>query len=447
MLCTVHTYIQCRFHARPTSPHLRPLSPQNRKRHAALDALANLSLKNWAGFTEVQRQAICSSLTQNFVKHWRAFTPPSSPPSSSTTTATAAPTGSPAGASGGGGAAELKVLASTTRGLACAINKSGVSPVLEPYLARVVHALNHLVQPAGEGERAAAAAAAARGVGGSAGGGSRSTSGSRSRSRSSRGIGGYRGSGGVSPTRSSASASLSDPRARVRLQALTLLESIAVKDAKSLYQHWALFFSPYVPGFPTGAAVASGVSSEGTGSNNPVLPAGLVSILENGVAPQERAAAAGAVAALVKNAPLRKWMLLLPPPPQPPPRPPPPGTATTSAGGGGVGIGERVESMMLHLHHSLVVCLAREEVFDPLREAFHFVSGAVERVFGERACVYYISIRYICVVIFAVCMGSKYDTKCRGRKSFIGFVGAFFFLCVFVSMLDSLTGMAALHKN
>lgn len=251
------------------------------------------------------------------------------------------------------------MLASTTRGLACAINKSGVSPVLEPYLARVVHALNHLVQPAGDEERAAAAA---RGVSGSVGGGSRSTSGSRSRSRSSRGLSGYGGIGsgggggssGVSPTRSSASASLSDPRARVRLQALTLLESIAAKDPKSLYQHWALFLSPYVPGFARGATLASGVLTEGTGNNNPVHPAGLVSILENDDAPQVRAAAAAAATSLVKNAPLRKWMLLLPPPPS--------GTAATSAGGSGVGIGERVESMMLHLHHSLVDCLVREKV-------------------------------------------------------------------------------------
>ncbi|CAN0321606.1 unnamed protein product [Pylaiella littoralis] len=326
-------------------------------KHAALDALANLSLKNWAGCTEPQRQAVCSSLTKNFVKHWRVFTPSSSSSSSSTTIAAVE---SPAGASSGGAAA-LKVLASTTRGLACAINKSGVSPVIEPYLARVVHALNHLVQPAGEGERAATAAAAARGVSGSGGGGSRSTSGSRSRGRSSIGLGGYggsgggSGSGGVSPTRSSASASLADPRARVRLQALTLLESIAVKDAKSLYQHWALFFSPCVPGFASGATAASGLSKEGAGSNNPVLPAGLVSILENDDAPQVRAAAAAAAASLVKNAPLRKWMLLLPPPT------PPSGIATTSAGGSGVGIGERVESMMLHLHRSLVSCLAREK--------------------------------------------------------------------------------------
>ncbi|CAM9915143.1 unnamed protein product, partial [Laminaria digitata] len=42
-------------------------------RHAALDALSNLCLKNWAGFTELQRQAVCSSLAQNFVAHWRSF--------------------------------------------------------------------------------------------------------------------------------------------------------------------------------------------------------------------------------------------------------------------------------------------------------------------------------------------------------------------------------------
>lgn len=243
--------------------------------------------------------------------------------------------------------------------------------MLEPYLTRVVHALNHLVQPAEGTEKAAAAA---RGVGGGAGGGSRSTSGSRSRSRSSRGFGGHggggggRGSGGLSPMRSAAAAaSLSDPRARVRLQALTLLESMAAKDAKGLYPHWVLFFAPNVPGVANGgggggggdgggsdaAAAAMGVQS---GGSNPVLPAGLLSILEDDDAPQVRAAAAGAAASLVKNAPLRKWMLLLPPPT------PSSGAGTASAGGGVGGIGERVESMMLRFHRSLVGCLAREKV-------------------------------------------------------------------------------------
>lgn len=232
--------------------------------------------------------------------------------------------------------------------------------MLEPYLARVVHALNHLVQPAGEGEKLAAARRGTSGNSGGGGGGSRSTSGSRS--RSSRGFGGQTGSGGsggLSPTRSSASASLADPRARVRLQALTLLESMAAKDAKSLYPHWALFFAPYVPGVSNGeaaslASLSSGVAtSGGRGNGDPVLPAGLASILENDDAPQVRAAAAGAAASLVKNAPLRKWMLLLP-------APTPQGTAATSGGGGG--IGERVESMMLRLHRSLADCLAREKV-------------------------------------------------------------------------------------
>eukprot|EP00903_Cladosiphon_okamuranus_P013629 g12693.t1 len=325
-------------------------------KHAALDALTNLSLKNWPGFTETQRQAVCSCLTRNFVEHWRAF-PSSSPPDAAAVSSAA---------TGGGAAAERKVLASATRGLACAVSKSAAAAVLGPYLARVVHALNHLVQPA---EGAEKAAAAAQGFSGG-GGGSRSTSGSRSWSRSSRGFGGHGGSGGggggggggsgsgMSPTRSSASASLSDPRARVRLQALTLLESMAAKDAKSLYPHWALFLPPYVPGVANGgggggdAAAVSGVPS---GGSNPVLPAGLLTILEDDDAPQVRAAAAGAAASLVKNAPLRKWMLLLQPPTLSP------GTATASAGGGVVGIGERVESMMLRLHQSLVGCLAREK--------------------------------------------------------------------------------------
>ena len=349
-------------------------------RHAALDALANLSLKNWPGFTEPQRQAVCSCLTQNFVKHWRALSSSSPPPRAAAPASIAAAAAGSSAANGGGGAAERKVLASATRGLACAVSKSGATAVLDPYLARVVHALNHLVQPAEGAEKAAAAAA--RGAAG--GGGSRSTSGSRSRSRSSRGFGGHvgsggggGGSGGVSPTRSSASASLSDPRARVRLQAVTLLESMAAKDAKSLYPHWVLFFAPYVPGAPNGGsgindaapaapapapAAPSGVQS---GGSNPVLPAGLLTILEDDDAPQVRAAAAGAAASLVKNAPLRKWMLLLPPPTSSA------GTTTASAGGGMVGIGERVESMMLRLHRSLVGCLAREKVHTVcLQEAF-----------------------------------------------------------------------------
>lgn len=198
-------------------------------RHAALDALSNLCLKNWTGFTEAQRQEVCSSLTRNFVAHWRTFAStalPSSDAAASATFSSQAP-------------AERKVLASATRGLACAVGKGGVSSVLEPYLARVVHALNHLVQPAGDAEKAAVATAAARGGGGG------SNSGSRSRSRG-RGFG--HGGGGASPTRwSGSSSSLADPRARVRLQALTLLEAIAAKNAKSLYPHWALFFAPCGP--------------------------------------------------------------------------------------------------------------------------------------------------------------------------------------------------------
>eukprot|EP00752_Nemacystus_decipiens_P015738 g14050.t1 len=339
-------------------------------KHAALDALANLSLKNWPGFTEQQRQAVCSCLTQNFVKHWRAFSPCPPTRAAAPASATTAPTAIavPSAITGGGGVAERKVLASATRGLGCAVSKSGAAAVLEPYLARVVHALNHLVQPA---EGAEKAAAAARGTAG--GGGSSSTSGSRSRSRSSKGFGGHVGGGGgggggggsgscgVSPTRSSASASLSDPRARVRLQALTLLESMAAKDAKSLHPHWVLFFAPYAPGTAHGGSgrgdETAAASDVQPGGSNPVLPAGLLSILENDYAPQVRAAAAGAAASLVKNAPLRKWMLLLPPPASSA------GTATLSGGGGGgmVGIGERVESMMVRLHRSLVGCLAREK--------------------------------------------------------------------------------------
>ncbi|CBJ28390.1 hypothetical protein Esi_0104_0093 [Ectocarpus siliculosus] len=170
-------------------------------RHAALDALANLCLKNWAGFAEQQRQAICSCLTRNFVAHW----------------------------------------------------------------------------------------------------------------------------------------------ARVRLQALALLESMAAKDAKSMYPHWALFFAPYVPGAVSGGGACGGdaaaatpgeVSEGGGGSTRPVvLPAGLVSIMESDHAPQV--------------SPLRKWMMLA--------------AATRGGGGGGGGIGERVESMMLRLHRSLVLCLAQEK--------------------------------------------------------------------------------------
>ncbi|CAN0473348.1 unnamed protein product, partial [Ectocarpus sp. 12 AP-2014] len=304
-------------------------------RHAALDALANLCLKNWAGFAEPQRQATCSCLTRNFVAHWRAFASSSSLPSA---TAAAAVSRATPGGGSCGGPGERKILASATRGLACAIGKAGVSPVLEP-------------------SGAATTAAATRGASGR--GRSRSTSGSRSRSRNGRGFGEYGGgAGGVSPTRSSASASLADPRARVRLQALALLESMAAKDAKSMYPHWALFFAPYVPGAVSGggacggdaAAATPGEASEGgVGSTRPVvLPAGLVSIMESDHAPQVRAAAAGAAAALVKGSPLRKWMML---------------AAATGGGGGGGGggIGERVESMMLRLHLSLVLCLAQEK--------------------------------------------------------------------------------------
>lgn len=127
--------------------------------------------------------------------------------------------------------------------------------------------------------------------------------------------------------------------------------------------------------FVASQAAARGTSSAGPTTSSPVLPAGLVSIMEHDDAPQVRAAAAGAAAALVKGAPLRKWM------PSPPPPPPPRGavveattskggavleqrvTAIRSGGGGGGGIGERVESMMLRLHRSLVVCLEREKVW------------------------------------------------------------------------------------
>lgn len=115
---------------------------------------------------------------------------------------------------------------------------------LEAHLARIIHALNHLVQPASEAEREAVAASAAGRRG--------SNSGSRSRSRG-RVSGGLEDDTGLSPTRVSAAAGavvtpvgssfLVDPRARVRLQALALLEALAVKDAKRLYPHWPLFFA------------------------------------------------------------------------------------------------------------------------------------------------------------------------------------------------------------
>lgn len=100
------------------------------------------------------------------------------------------------------------------------------------------------MQPASEAEREAVAASAAGRRG--------SNSASRSRSRG-RVSGGLEDGTGLSPTRVSAAAgavippvgssSLVDPRARVRLQALALLEAIAVKDAKRLYPHWPLFFA------------------------------------------------------------------------------------------------------------------------------------------------------------------------------------------------------------
>lgn len=115
-----------------------------------------------------------------------------------------------------------------------------------------------------------------------------------------------------------------------------------------------------MPSFATdvGGLAATGVSSEDAGSN-PVLPAGLLPILEHDESPQVRAAAAGAATSLVKNAPLQKWMLLLSPS-----RPPTPSSVggITSAGGSGIGIGERVESMMLRLHRCLVDGLEREKV-------------------------------------------------------------------------------------
>lgn len=132
------------------------------------------------------------------------------------------------------------MLASATRGLACSVGKAGVSAVLEPYLSRVIHALNHLVQPAGRGERVALAAAASRSSGGRAG--VSSNSGSQSRSRG-RGFGqGGDGDGALPSSTTGSRSALPNPRARVRLQALALLEAIAAKDAKALYPHWALFF-------------------------------------------------------------------------------------------------------------------------------------------------------------------------------------------------------------
>lgn len=130
--------------------------------------------------------------------------------------------------------AEHKVLASAARGLACAVNKAGVAPALGPYLSRVVHALNHLVQPARPGVHES-------GRGQSGGGGN---SGSRSRSRESSwdkiGL-----TGGLSPMRSGTRHALPDTPSRVRLQSIILLEAIASKDPKALYSYWALFFPTY----------------------------------------------------------------------------------------------------------------------------------------------------------------------------------------------------------
>lgn len=186
---------------------------------------------------------MCSCLTRNFDAHWRALS------FTATTAATTVSSASGASCTTLGSPyplfaaallpTERKVVASAARGLACAVGKIGVSAVLEPYLSRVIHALNHLVQPAGEEERATAASAAARG---SRNGSSGSHSGSRSRSRGMGSVGpGSNGGGGLSPTRTGSRPALPDPRARVRLHVLVLLEAIAVKEAKVLYPHWALF--------------------------------------------------------------------------------------------------------------------------------------------------------------------------------------------------------------
>lgn len=151
------------------------------------------------------------------------------------------------------------------------MGKGGVSSVLEPYLARVVHALNHLVQPAGGEEIRMTAAAKGRGGGGSrsgsshrghrdsVGGSGGSQSRSQSRGRDFSPVGSVAGGGEVSPARSSASVSVADPRARVRLQAINLLGTMAAKDGKALYPHWALFFPPYAScgvGDETGSGTA-----------------------------------------------------------------------------------------------------------------------------------------------------------------------------------------------
>ncbi|CAM9529608.1 unnamed protein product, partial [Choristocarpus tenellus] len=67
-------------------------------RHAALDGLSNLCLKNWAGLSPPNRTALCGALARNFMAHWRC------------------PTGTPA---------EAKVLSSAARGLTHATTRGG----------------------------------------------------------------------------------------------------------------------------------------------------------------------------------------------------------------------------------------------------------------------------------------------------------------------------------
>ncbi|CAM9267614.1 unnamed protein product, partial [Sphacelaria rigidula] len=324
-----------------------PTAEDMEARHAALDAVGNICLKNWAGLTDPQRAHVCSCLTRNFNAHWHSFAASATTMTDTTTTATAPSTT----ASGGSGpnfastpgilSTERKILASATRGLACAVGKTGK----------------------------AAAAVTTAGRGGSA---TRrgSHSGSRSRSRGAGSVGPAGGGddgggGGVSPLRTGTrSSALLDPRARVRLQSLALLEAVAVKDAKILYPHWALFLGGGEAG--NGEVLLSPVFATHAGqafssAGSPVLTAGLISLMESDEAPQIRAAAAAAATALVKNAPLRMWM--------------PPATRTFGGSGGSGGIGQRVASMMFQLQTSLVSCLAREQA--PVLTKLCACSGAL----------------------------------------------------------------------
>ncbi|CAN0130543.1 unnamed protein product [Discosporangium mesarthrocarpum] len=199
-------------------------------RHAALDALSNLCLKGWAGLSDQTRTSICGTLARNFLSHWQT------------------PTGS---------MVEIKVLASAARGLAHTIAHGGVA-VLKPSLPRVIHTLNHLVQPeegttrgsgrmgprsetagggfprkvspvgTGEGRGTGVVTQAPSLSTGSGSGSGRG--GCRSRSRSPVEEEGIR-------TRSPARATPADLQARVRLQCMAMLEALAAGDPKGAPPH------------------------------------------------------------------------------------------------------------------------------------------------------------------------------------------------------------------